>query len=301
MDDQMSKNFVATILLLIGTAFWGITFVYVKEGISIINLYTFLSIRFIIGAALLALIFIHRMKNFDVEIIKYGIFLGMVLAFSYIAQTVGLQYTSASKAAFITGLSVVFVPLFLSILKKKPPTVNNILAVFVATSGLAVLTLNSGFSINTGDLWVFLCAILFAIYIILVGRYTRIFESIKFTVIQLVTVAVFTGIIAVSMGEYVMPRGYVVWHAILFCAVFATAFMYAIQNQFQKFISEVKAAIIFSFEPLFAAMAAYYYLNEQITFRIVIGGLLIFTGMIISEVRVNFWIFRKAGVKKTPS
>ena len=289
----MSKNFVATILLLIGTAFWGITFVYVKEGISIIDLYTFLAIRFIIGAVLLALIFVRRMRNFNIEILKYGIFLGLVLSFSYIAQTVGLQYTSASKAAFITGLSVVFVPLFMSIFQKKAPAVNNIIAVFVATIGLAILTLNTGFKLNVGDVWVFLCAILFAIYIILVGKYTRIFESIKFTVIQLVTVAVFTGIIAGFTNKIEIPRGYVVWHAILFCAVFATAFMYAIQNQFQKFISEVKAAIIFSFEPLFAAVAAYYYLNEQITANIVTGGFLIFAGMIISEIKWNYLVIKK--------
>lgn len=288
----MSKNFVATILLLIGTAFWGVTFVYVKEGISIIDLYAFLSIRFMIGASILVLIFFRRMKNFTVGIFKYGIFLGVVLAVSYIAQTVGLQYTSASKAAFITGLSVVFVPLFLSFFQKRVPAMNNIIAVIVATAGLAILTINSGFTLNIGDMWVFLCAILFAIYIILVGKYTRIFESIKFTVIQLVTVAVLTGIIAAFTKKFEMPRGYVVWHAILFCAVFATAFMYAIQNQFQKFISEVKAAIIFSFEPLFAAMAAYYYLNEQITTKIIIGGLLIFTGMIISEIKLNSKILK---------
>ncbi len=295
---NIGKNVTATILLLIGTAFWGITFVYVKEGISIIDLYAFLSIRFMIGAAILSLIFISRMRNFNTRILKYGIFLGLVLSVSYIAQTVGLQYTSASKAAFITGLSVVFVPLFLSFFQKKAPTMNNIIAVFVATIGLAILTVNSGFTLNTGDMWVFLCAILFAIYIILVGKYTPIFESIKFTVIQLATVAIFTGIIAAITKNIELPRGYVVWHAILFCAVFATAFMYAIQNQFQKFISEVKAAIIFSFEPLFAAVAAYYYLNEQITAKIVIGGLLIFAGMIISEIKLKHLYFKKAVVNK---
>ena len=283
----MKKDAMATSLLLIGTFFWGMTFVFIKEGISIINLYTFLTWRFMIAALVLVVIFYKKFKSLDRETIKFGIILGLVLSAGYITQTVGLQYTTASKAAFVTGLSVVFVPIFLSIINKKLPSVNNIIAVIFATSGLGLLTLSSSLQLNIGDIWIFLCAISFAIYIILVGRYTRIFESIKFTVVQLLTVSVVTGIISIFNDKFEIPRGYTVWQAIIFCSILATSFMYAIQNQFQKFISEVKAAIIFSFEPLFAAVTAHFYLHEEITFKILMGGLLIFIGMIVSELKIN--------------
>lgn len=281
----MAKNSVATVLLLIGTVFWGMTFVFIKEGISIVNLYTFLSWRFTIAALVLGTIFFKRFIYLETRVVRYGICLGVVLALSYVTQTKGLQYTTASKAAFITGLSVVFVPIFLSIINRKLPNVNNIIAVVIATTGLGLLTISSSLNLNVGDIWVFLCAIFFALYIILVGKYTKIFESIKFTVIQLITVAVITGVISIFIDRFEIPKGYLVWQAIVFCSIFATSFMYAIQNQYQKFISEVKAAIIFSFEPLFAAITAYFYLNEAITLKIVVGGLLIFAGMIVSELK----------------
>lgn len=276
---------MATVLLLIGTVFWGMTFVFIKEGISIVNLYTFLSWRFTIAALVLGTIFFKRFIYLETRVVRYGICLGVVLALSYVTQTKGLQYTTASKAAFITGLSVVFVPIFLSIINRKLPNVNNIIAVVIATTGLGLLTISSSLNLNVGDIWVFLCAIFFALYIILVGKYTKIFESIKFTVIQLITVAVITGVISIFIDRFEIPKGYLVWQAIVFCSIFATSFMYAIQNQYQKFISEVKAAIIFSFEPLFAAITAYFYLNEAITLKIVVGGLLIFAGMIVSELK----------------
>jgi len=283
----MYKNTTASLLLLIGTLFWGMTFVFIKEGISLINMFSFLTWRFFIAALVLIVIFINRFSQIDTRLLKYGVLLGIVLSMGYITQTEGLKCTSASKAAFITGLSVVFVPIFLSIINKKLPTLNNIVAVILASIGLSILTISVPLNINPGDVWVFLCAICFAGYIILVGRYAKYFESIPFTVIQLLTVGIITGAVSIFNGTLTVPTGFVVWKAILFCSLFATSFMYAIQNQFQKFISEIKAAIIFSFEPLFAAITAYFYLNEAITIRVIIGGLLIFLGMIFSELKMN--------------
>ena len=280
-----NKNFVATILLLIGTFFWGMTFVLVKEGIEIIDVYTFLGIRFFIAALVLAVVFYKELLKIDTKLVYYGVILGIVLAFSYITQTIGLQYTSASKAAFITGMTVIFVPIFITIINRKMPRIELVIASIVCFSGLWILTNSESIKFNIGDIWVFSCAILFAIYIILVGRYTKIFPSIPFTIVQLATVAILTTSVAWGRSEFIVPRGYIVWRAILVCALLATAFMYTIQNKFQKFISEVKTSIIFSFEPIFAAITAYFYLNEQITLQIGVGGFLIFSGMILSEMK----------------
>jgi drug/metabolite transporter (DMT)-like permease len=284
---MFDNNKQATILLLIGTMFWGMTFVFIKEGVSIINVYSFLSYRFIIAGVLLGLIFFHKFKHFNFQLLKYGLILAIPLGISFITQTIGLQYTTASKGGFITGLSVVFVPIFLTCIYKKIPRWNHILSVIIATAGLAILTISNSFGINVGDIWIFICAVFFAIYIIMVGKITKHFDSILLTFVQLISIGIVTGIISLFLGELTIPKGYLVWQAIIFTSIFATAFMYAIQNHFQKFISEVKAAIIFSFEPLFAAVTAFFYLHEQLTINIIIGGLLIFIGMIISELKIN--------------
>lgn len=283
----MNNKNLATVLLLIGTLFWGMTFVFIKEGISIINVYNFLAYRFFIAAGILSIIFFKKLKNISYDILKYGLILAIPLSIGYITQTVGLQFTSASKGGFITGLSVVFVPIFLAISQKRFPTCNHIFSVILATAGLTLLTLSSSLQLNRGDIWVFTCAIAFAIYIILVGKYTKRRDAILLTIVQLLIVALVTAIISIAQKELELPTSYIVWQAILFCSLFATAFMYVIQNHYQKYISEVKAAIIFSFEPLFAAITAFFYLHEQLTFKVILGGLLIFIAMIISELKWN--------------
>ncbi len=282
---MLNRDITATLLLLLGTLFWGMTFVFIKEGIAEINLYNFLVWRFAIAATILWLMFPRMHRKLTRQMVIYGIVLGMVLSIGYITQTVGLVYTSASKAAFITGLSVVFVPVMMALTRQQRPSAMQGVAVIMAAIGLALLTLSSSIAINPGDVWVFVCAIAFAGYIILVGKYTKIFASIPFTVIQLYTVAGISFVIAAGTRALSVPRGYIVWQAIIFCALFATSFMYAIQNRFQKFISEVKAAIIFSFEPLFAAITAWFYLHEQLTARIMFGGAFIFAGMLFAELR----------------
>ncbi|MEK6960783.1 MAG: DMT family transporter [Nanoarchaeota archaeon] len=283
----MEKNRSATISLLIGTIFWGMTFVLIKEATSSLNLYNFLSYRFLIAAAILALMFITRFKKFNLVTLKYGLLLSIPLSIGYITQTIGLQYTTASKAAFITGLSVVLVPIILAAINKAIPKINHICAAILATIGLGLLTLSESFILNIGDIWALACAIAFAAYIIMVGKYTKNQDSILLTFVQLSSVAIITGAISLISGGFEAPKGRIVWQAILFCSIFATSFMYAVQNHYQKYISEVKAAIIFSFEPLFAAMTAYFYIHEQLTSRIILGGVLIFAGMIVSEAKLS--------------
>lgn len=280
----MNSKSLATPLLLLGTLFWGMTFVFIKEGTSFLNLYNFLSYRFLLAGAILSLLFVRRLSLLNWRILKYGLLLSIPLALTYITQTIGLQYTTASKGGFITGLSVVFVPFILGAMEHRFPRFRHLIAVVFATLGLALLTLSDSLSLNQGDIWVFVCAVAFAGYIILVGRYAQKFDAILLTIVQLFSVGIICAIASLFDSSFSFPQEYVVWQAIVFTAVFATAFMFVIQNYFQKFVSEVKVAIIFSFEPLFAAIMAFLYLHENITFKIILGGLLIFLGIIVAEI-----------------
>ncbi len=283
----MNIKIKAILLLLLGTIFWGMTFVFIKDAVSLMSVANFLGYRFLLAALLLVCIFFKRLRNFDKNILKYGALLSMPLLFSFLAQTIGLQYTSASKGGFITGLSVVFVPLILSAIQKRLPSFNVLIAVILATIGLGFLTLGSHLSLNIGDTWVFVSAILFAIYIIMVGRFSLKGDAILLSVTQFLIVGLICISYSGAKGELYFPREYKVIQAIVFTAVFATAFMYTIQNYYQKYISEITTSIIFSFEPLFAAITAYFYLNEALTERTIVGGLLIFAGVLFAEIKMK--------------
>ncbi|PXY02185.1 EamA/RhaT family transporter [Marinifilum breve] len=281
----MSLKFKAIFLLLLGTIFWGMTFVFIKDAVSLMSVAGFLGYRFLLAGFVLALIFIKRIKRLDRTTLKYGALMSLPLLSSFLAQTIGLQYTSASKGGFITGLSVVFVPVILSIIQRKLPSSNIFIAVLMATIGLAMLTLSSSLDLNIGDSWVFFSAILFAIYIIMVGKISRKCDGILLSVTQFLIVGIVCTTYAGINGELFVPTQYKLWQAILFTALFATAFMYTVQNYYQKYISEITTSIIFSFEPLFAAITAFFYLNEELTEKTILGGLLIFVGILFAELK----------------
>lgn len=284
---NMNIKTKAILLLLLGTIFLGMTFVFIKDAVSLMSVAGFLAYRFLLAGIVLALIFIKRLRYFNRNSLKYGALLSVFLLCSFLAQTIGLQYTSASKGGFITGLSVVFVPLILSVMQRKLPTVNILLAVVLATSGLALLTLGSRLNINVGDTWVFLSAVLFALYIIMVGKYSGKGDAILLSITQFMIVGIVCLSYAGINGELFFPTQYKLWQAILFTAFFATAYMYTVQNYYQKYISEITSSIIFSFEPLFAAFTAFFYLNEALTEKTIFGGLLIFCGILFAEIKVD--------------
>lgn len=284
----MNLKTKAILLLLLGTIFWGMTFVFIKDAVSLMSVAGFLGYRFLLATIVLALLFAKRLQKMNWNIIKFGSFLSLPLLFSFLAQTIGLQYTSASKGGFITGLSVVFVPIILALIQRKFPSINILFAVLLATLGLSFLTLGSSLDFNVGDSWVFLSAILFAIYIIMVGKYSRQSDGVLLSITQFFIVGLLCISYAGFTGELRFPTEYKLWQAILFTALFATAFMYTVQNYYQKYISEITTSIIFSFEPLFAAITAFFYLNEALTEKTIIGGLLIFGGILLAELKFDF-------------
>ncbi len=281
MPGNKSK-LTAVLLLTLGTAFWGMTFVVVKEGVNIIDVYLFLSLRFLIAACLLGILFYKRLVRINRRLIKYGFFLSIPLGLGYITQTIGLKYILASRAAFITALSVVIVPVLSAFVARKFPQPKTFVAVLSAVSGLYLITVFQSTGLFVGNLWVVLCAVFFAVYIVMVGRISSMFEPMALTFVQLVVIGIATGLIGVFKSEFYIPRNYAVWKDIGFTAVFATAFVYAVQNKYQKYISDTQAAIIYSLEPVFAALTAYFYSDEGFGLKTIIGGLLILVGVLMS-------------------
>lgn len=266
--------------------FWGMTFAFIKDAVATLTPFNFLFWRFGIASVLLLLIFWQKIK-FNQQTLFYGTFLGLLLAGTVIFQTIGLRYTAASTASFITGLSVILVALFESFLNKQWPSIYVVAAALIALVGVGLITLADGFTLNQGDVWVLLCAFCFAGYILFAGKASRIHQPISLTFIQAIFVCILAGVASLFTTKLAIPLQSNVWVAILFCSIFASIFAFLLQLQFQKYVSSTKAAIIFSLEPVFATITAAIYLHEQLTIQFYIGALMIFFAILLSEKRAK--------------
>ncbi|MDY6787413.1 MAG: DMT family transporter [candidate division WOR-3 bacterium] len=277
------KNIKAEILLITGTFFWGATFVIVKDIISRTDAYAFLAVRFLIAALLPVPFFISKIRTINRRELISGIILGIVLSGGYIFQTLGLKITSASNTAFITGLSVIIVPLLSAAKLREMPRLNVFAAVITAAVGLYLLTVRNGLHFSQGDILVIFCAFFFALQIVLVSSMTRGASAVNITVIELFTVSVVSFIASLTLGTFQLPPDLKAWAGTLFCALFATTFIFIIQSRYQHYITDYKAAVIYSLEPLFASITAFFVLGEVLGIKGIIGGMLIFAAMLISE------------------
>jgi drug/metabolite transporter (DMT)-like permease len=293
----MKRPLFADLSLLFVTLIWGTTFVIVQNAIDFLEPFAFNGIRFSIAAVLLILCLLvfqrKQLQQLNFKLVASGIFIGFWLYLGYVTQTIGLLYTSTSKAGFITGLSVVLVPLFSMVLLKQYPSKNAIIGVLTATLGLFLLTMTDVTSLNIGDGFVFVCAISFALHIILTGRFSSKYPTLLLTVIQISTVAL------LSIGssfifengkesfqlDILMSKDVLI--ALIVTSVFATALAFFIQTNFQKFTSATRVALIFAMEPVFAAIAGYAWANERLSFSAFFGCILIFMGMIFAELPAN--------------
>ncbi|GAB6181968.1 DMT family transporter [Desulfotomaculum defluvii] len=275
-------------LALLGVTFiWGVTFVVVQDALSGIGPYYFIGIRFALAFAFLGLIYRKRFQNITAETVKAGSIIGVFLFAGYALQTIGLKYTTASNAGFITGLAVVLVPLFTALISKKLPNLAVILGITSATLGLGLLSLGSNLNINLGDILVFFCAICYAAHIILVGKYAPQHDPVLLAILQVGVVAAIS-LVCGALWE-TMPTEFTrpVWTGLLITAIPATALAFLIQNSVQRFTSATHTAIIFIMEPVFAAATGWLWAGEVLSFPQWIGCLLILAGMLIAELKDN--------------
>jgi len=280
------KGIQAEIYLLGIVIIWGSTFAIIKGVLDQIPTFTFLAYRFLLATLILYLIFWKRIKeNIDKTTLKKGSLIGIFLFMGYAFQTVGLKYTTATKAGFITGLSVVLVPIISHFFIKEKINRNSVVGVILAFIGLWFLNYSSSFSFNLGDFLVLLCAVSFALHIISVGLYSKKVDYVPLVIVQLATVSVLCLLIAIIFERPELHFSYSlhVWWSIVLTGVFATALAFYMQNRFQRYSTATKTAIIFSGEPIFAAVFAYFLLGEKVGLIAWAGGLLIIFGMIVSQ------------------
>ena len=296
----MTKQLKADIALLIVTIIWGSSFVLTKNALEYLPTYNFLAIRFLLAALLSAIIFHKNMRTINRDTLKYGCIIGVILFLGYAFQTVGLNYTTASKSGFITGFSVVIVPIVSAFILKQRPHKEAVIGVCFAIVGLGFLTLNSSLTLSIGDFYTFIGALMFAMHIITVGKYTVKVDSIAMAVIQIAIVGILSSFGTFIAGEAtIIPRGFDVWFSIFILAALATSGAFIVQNTMQKFTSPTHTALIYAGEPVFAALFAYLMIGEVLSPQGIFGSILILSGMLVSE--LDWKTLFNSHKKKLPS
>jgi len=268
---------LAPLALLLVSAAWGLAFVVMKPAIERQSVNNFLFTRFSMAVLVMILIRPQVLKFFTKELLLRGFAAGFLLGGGYIFQTVGLANTGAAITGFVTGLYVVLTPLFAGLIFKERISKNTWLYVFMATIGLALLSLK-GWSIGFGELMVFFSAIAFAAHITALSKWSAGRDVYAMTITQLTMCAAMTGVASIFEG-YSAPPDSGVWAVVVFTAVFATAIAFIVQTWSQAHMSATKVAVILTMEVVFAAFFAIIFAGERLTLQAALGGILVVTAM----------------------
>lgn len=276
----------ADLALLLVTAFWGVTFVVVKDALAHADPFSFLALRFLTGAAVLTLF--ARRQVLAPRALRAGSLLALFLFLGFALQTVGLTSTSASRSAFITGLAVVGVPFVSLAFFRRVPRLPSLAGVVLAVVGLWALTrpdaAGDGGGFSTGDLLTLGCALAYAFHIAFTEKLAPREHVMGMVAVQLWGVALLSALcVPLQPGG---PR--VAWTGAFvagfaFTGVFASALAISVQTWGQARTSAVRAALIYSLEPVFAALYSVLLGYERLGVREALGGGLIVLGVLVAE------------------
>jgi len=289
----MKKRQLLLLLLILGTAFWGISYSITKMAIGNYSPNTFLFYRFFLAVIVLSIVFWKYVKNINLEAIKTGFILAVPMFLGIQLQTFALKYTSASQCSFIAGLTVIIIPLMKLAFYKSTTPLKIWIAALTALTGLFIIAVQEKFTINFGDLLTIAGAFAFAVYLISVEKHS-LSKNLLYTIVPMFSFcALFTFCLAFTdqHAEW-FPKSDTFWLGVIYCALFSTAFMYTVSNISQRYLSAERVAVIYLFEPVFGAIGAFFILGENLTWRLLLGGTLIFSATIISEVN-----FKKSKIK----
>jgi len=289
---MMSQRLRADLALSLCTLIWGATFVLVKDALADISVVVYIAVRFALSAALMAIIFWRSVRRLNMKTVRAGAQIGICMFAGYMFQTAGLKYTTPAKAAFITGMCVVIVPLLLAAFGRRRITAWIWAGAAAALAGLYFLTVPpAGLGgLNRGDAIVFGCAVMFALHIIFIGRYVGDHSVGALAFLQVATTAVLSTFVLplAAFAGWEKPR--VVWNttvivAVLVTSIGSTVIGFSLQTWAQQHTSPSHTAILVSLEPVFAAITSWLLATEQFGARTLAGAALILAGILLAELK----------------
>jgi drug/metabolite transporter (DMT)-like permease len=279
----------AELYLLSITVVWGSTFVLTKFVLENASPFAYISLRFTVASILFAAIFFRRLRTISKDAIKKGAVLGVLLFFGFVLQTVGLKYTTASKSAFVTGLMVVFTPMFQLLIERKAPKPGNIIGVILVAIGLFFLTSPKGSEFNLGDTLTLVCAVLFSLYTVYLSIFGKEHDPAHLTFLQFISTALLSVLAIPFLETAYIHINFNFIIQIAYLAIMPTVVALYVMAKYQKYTTPTRSAVIYSMEPPLAALFAFFLIGEQIGIQGIVGGILILFGLIISELSDNIF------------
>lgn len=279
------KKILGILGLVTVTIIWGGGFVASDIALQSFTPFQILFIRFLIGAFCMGVPARKERKTITKEEIFCGFLLGAALFSGFALQILGLQYTTASKNAFLTATNVVMVPFIAFLLERKKIELKSIAGAILALSGAGILSLTSDFSVGLGDSLTLFCAIGFAFQIYLTGKYVHRIRPTILNFMQMLFAAILSFIGLLFSGR-ITPTGVSSSGllAVLYLGLISTTLCYFLQTWAQKYVDETKSAIILSLEAVFGTVFSVILLQEEVTSRMILGSVTILLAVMISEV-----------------
>ena len=291
------KQYIGDGMLLITAIVWGSGFVVTAIALEYLTAYQVMAGRFILAAMILSLLFGKKFKTFTKSVVWKGAILGTILYIGFALQTVGLEYTTPSKNAFLTAVNVVIVPLIAYLVYKRKVDRYETIGAIITLIGIGFLSLQGSMTINIGDALSLACAVAFAFDIFYTNHFVKKEDALSLTIVQFIT-ASFIAVIAVFIqGDIPTTFEKEALYSIIYLAVFSTTIAYVCQNIAFQYTTATKGAIILSLESFFGMLLSVLFLHEVLTGRMIIGAALIMVAILITELKPSF--HRKHIVRNT--
>jgi drug/metabolite transporter (DMT)-like permease len=272
---------LATLGLLAMTAVWGSTFVLIKDVVGRMPVADFLAVRFLIGAAVMVVLFARPVWRLGRQQLVRGLLLGALYGVGQLLQTWGLALIAPSVSGFVTGMYVVFTPILAMVLLRRRMPAVTWLAVALSTTGLALLSLN-GLAVDMGVWLTLASAMVYALHIVGLGQWSRSDDAFGMSAVQMLAIAAVC-LLATAPHGPVWPPDRSAWLAILYMALIAGAGALLVQTWAQSHLSATRTAIVMTTEPVFAAAFAVLFGSDVLSWRMLAGGALVLAAMYLVE------------------
>jgi drug/metabolite transporter (DMT)-like permease len=289
----MSKQVRADGILLFVTLCWGVSYYLMDISLGELDPFTLNTFRFLGAFAIAAIFSWKKIKNVNKTTLKYSLLVGIALVVVYIGATFGVKYTSLSNSGFLCALTVIFTPILNKIFFKKSTDKKSVVVIIMCFIGIALMTLKDDFSINMenlkGDLLCLMCAVAYAIDLILTEKAVskENVDAYQLGVFQLGVTGLCNLILSFIFETPQFPETPKIWGSVLFLTIFCTGIAFILQPITQQYTTAAHVGVIFTLEPVFAAIVAFAFANEVLTAKAYLGAAIMIISILVMEVDVK--------------
>ncbi len=285
----MNKQRKADLLLVMVTGFWGFSYFLMDLCLTDLQPLNLNAFRFLVAFFVLGALYFRRMRHISRATLKYSVLIGLCLACVYICCAYGLLYTSISNASFICALPVVTTPVLEFLISRKRPGRKLFLSLVLCSVGLALLTLGDTFRPALGDIICLGVAVFYAIDLVLTDRavHRDDVDALQMGICQLGVAGVVMLLLSLLLEQPRLPSTPLFWGSALFLAIFCSGIAFVVQAVQQQYTTASHVGLIFTLEPLFSAIVAYFLAGERLSIRGYIGAALMMLSLVLMELDWN--------------